>query len=265
MKATEAPKTHPARAQQAPDVLTPREPPCGDTAIVPGSGAMFDRIAGRYDVLNRLMSLGSDQRWRRRAAAALALGDAPTTVLDVATGTADLAIAIARRWPAARVIGVDPSHQMLGVGRLKIAARRIEDRVELRAGDALALAFPDASVDAATMAFGLRNLPDRERGLRELARVVRPGGRVCVLELAEPRGPLGLVARLHVHAIAPWLGALVAGRSEYRYLSRSIAAFPPTEEVAAMFERAGLAMLEVQPLMLGACMRYVAARPEGGR
>ena len=228
--------------------------------IVPGSGAMFDRIAGRYDALNRMMSLGSDQRWRRKTAAALALPIGPTTVVDVATGTGDLAIAIARRWPEAHVIGIDPSLQMLGVGRLKIAARHLEDRIELRPGDALALALPDASVDAATIAFGLRNLPDRERGLAELARVVRPGGRVCVLELAEPRGPMGLFARFHVHAIAPLLGAIIAGGAEYRYLSRSIAAFPPADEVAAWLERAGLAMVQVARLTFGACTLYIAER-----
>jgi demethylmenaquinone methyltransferase/2-methoxy-6-polyprenyl-1,4-benzoquinol methylase len=230
------------------------------TDIVPGSGAMFDRIAGRYDLLNRLLSFGSDGRWRRRTAAALALPDAPATVLDLATGTADLAIDIARRWPKADVIGIDPSLQMLGIGRLKVAARGLDRRIELRAGDALGLALDDASVDGVTVAFGLRNFPDRPRGLREMARVVKPGGRVCVLELAEPRGVLGPLARLHVHRIAPRLGALLSGAREYRYLARSIAAFPPPDEVAAMMADAGLDAVEIKPLMFGACTLFVAER-----
>lgn len=228
--------------------------------IAPGSGAMFDRIAGRYDLLNRLLSFGSDRSWRRKTAAALALPDAPTTVVDLATGTADLAIEIARQWPRARIVGIDPSLQMLGVGRLKVAARHLEDRIELRAGDAMALALDDASVDAVTIGFGLRNFPDRPRGLREMARVVRPGGRVCILELAEPRGVLGPLARLHVHRIAPRLGAMLSGAREYRYLSRSIAAFPPADEVAVMLREAGLEPVAVRRLMFGACTLFVAER-----
>jgi demethylmenaquinone methyltransferase/2-methoxy-6-polyprenyl-1,4-benzoquinol methylase len=244
-------------AAETPRAMTP----AGETTdIVPGSGAMFDRIAGRYDLLNRVLSFGSDGRWRRRTAAALALGDSPSRVLDVATGTADLAIEIAKRWPAARVIGVDPSNQMLGIGRLKVAARKLDDRIELRAGDGMGLAIPDGSVDGATVAFGLRNFPDRMRGMRELARVVRPGGRVAILELAEPRGILGPLARLHVHRIAPRLGALLSGAREYRYLSRSIAAFPPADEVAQMMRDAGLEPIEITPLTFGACTLFVGAR-----
>jgi demethylmenaquinone methyltransferase/2-methoxy-6-polyprenyl-1,4-benzoquinol methylase len=235
-------------------------PPAEAMEIVPGSGAMFDRIAGRYDLLNRILSFGSDRSWRRKTAAALALPPGPARVVDVATGTADLAIEIARRWPEARVIGVDPSLQMLGIGRLKVAARGLDGRIELRAGDALGLALDDASCDGAAIAFGLRNLSDRPRGLRELARVVRPGGRVCVLELAEPRGVLGPLARLHVHRIAPRLGAWMSGAKEYRYLARSIAAFPPRDVVVGMMEEAGLEVVEARPLTFGVCTLFVGAK-----
>ena len=235
----------------------PAEP---GTEIVPGSGAMFDRIAGRYDLLNRILSFGSDRSWRRKTAAALALAPGPARVLDVATGTADLAIEIARRWPDAQVIGIDPSLQMLGIGRLKVAARRLDGRVELRAGDALGLAIEDASCDGAAIAFGLRNLPDRRRGLAELARVVRPGGRVCVLELAEPRGVLGPLARLHVHRIAPRLGAWMSGAKEYRYLARSIAAFPPALIVKGMMADVGLRVVEARPLTFGVCTLFVGEK-----
>lgn len=247
-------------APEAPGAATAASSASATSAIVPGSGAMFDRIAARYDVMNRVLSFGRDRAWRRATAAALALGDGPARVLDLASGTADLAIAIARRWPAADVIGIDPSHQMLGIGRLKVAARKLDRRIELVAGDALAIALPDASVDGVTIGFGLRNLPDRALGLREMARVVRPGGRVCVLELAEPSGPLAPVARLHVHHVAPWLGALVAGAREYRYLARSIAAFPPAAEVAAMMDDAGLDVAEIRRLTFGVCSLFVGVR-----
>lgn len=240
--------------------VTPAPSGADGAAIVPGSGAMFDRIAARYDTMNRVLSFGRDRAWRRATASALALGDGPARVADLASGTGDLAIAIAKRWPAAEVIGIDPSHQMLGIGRLKVAARKLDRRIELTAGDALAIALPDASVDGVTIGFGLRNLPDRALGLREMARITRPGGRVCILELAEPSGPLAPFARIHVHHVAPWLGALVAGRREYRYLARSIAAFPPPAEVAAMMDDAGLDVVEIRRLTFGVCTLFVGVR-----
>jgi ubiquinone/menaquinone biosynthesis methyltransferase len=145
--------------------------------VRPGSGQMFDRIARRYDLLNRLMSFGVDKRWRKRTVAALQLPvDGPSRVLDLATGTGDLAIDIARRHRGAHVIGSDPSVGMLDVGRHKIIDRRLEGRVELEVGDAQQLRFEDDSFDGCTIAFGIRNVPDRAAALREMARVVRPGG-----------------------------------------------------------------------------------------
>ena len=228
-------------------------------AARPGSGQMFDRIARRYDLLNRLMSFGVDRRWRKRTVAALAL-TGPARVLDVATGTGDLAIDIARRHRDATVVGVDPSVGMLEVGRRKIAARGLADRIELVEGDAQALAFPDDHFAGATIAFGIRNVPDRAAGLREMARVVRPGGRVCVLELGEPRGGvMAPLARFHVHVVVPRLGALLSGAREYRYLQSSIAAFPPAEEFAALMASCGLDIVEVRPLTFGVCHLYVGA------
>jgi demethylmenaquinone methyltransferase/2-methoxy-6-polyprenyl-1,4-benzoquinol methylase len=227
--------------------------------VAPGSGAMFDAIAPRYDLLNRLMSFGVDRRWRTRTVKALALG-AGARVLDVATGTGDLAIAIARRHTDAYVIGVDPSPGMLAIGRTKAA--RFGERVEMIEGDAQALALPDASFDGACIAFGIRNVPDRACGLAEMRRVVRPGGRVCVLELGEPRGGvLGPLARFHVHHVVPRMGALISGKREYRYLQRSIAAFPPPEQFGEMMTAAGLDLVEIVPLTFGVCHLYVAEVP----
>ncbi|MGE3633862.1 MAG: bifunctional demethylmenaquinone methyltransferase/2-methoxy-6-polyprenyl-1,4-benzoquinol methylase UbiE [Sandaracinaceae bacterium] len=228
-----------------------------------GSGAMFDAIGDRYDAMNRLISLGIDQRWRRRAVESLALASArEATVLDLATGTGDLAIAIADRYPSAKVIGTDPSGGMLDVGRTKIAS--YDGRVELREGDAMAIELEDASVDGVTIAFGIRNVPDRAKALREMARVTKPEGRVVILELGEPRsGPLAALARIHVHHVVPTLGAWFSGKREYRYLARSIAAFPPADEFCRMMEDAGLTMIACEPMTFGACVLYVA-RPTDG-
>jgi demethylmenaquinone methyltransferase/2-methoxy-6-polyprenyl-1,4-benzoquinol methylase len=227
-----------------------------------GSGAMFDRIAKRYDFVNRVLSLGMDKGWRRRTVRALELGDTPR-VLDVATGTGDLAIDIARARPGATVIGLDPSQQMLAIAGEKLAKKQLTDRVSLVVGDAQALPFKDHELDAATIAFGIRNVPDRAAGLRELARVVRPGGRIAVLELGEPKGGImSRAARFHTRHVVPKLGALLSGAREYKYLQRSIAAFPPAAEFAALMGTCGLNVLEVVPLTFGACTLYVATPSE---
>lgn len=230
-----------------------------------GSGEMFDRIAERYDLLNRVLSLGIDHGWRRRTARSLGVESRERPeILDLATGTADLAIAIARTYPSARVQGTDPSRNMLAIGRAKVVARGLADRVSLAPGDAQAIELADASVDAVSIAFGIRNVPDRRRALAEMARVTRPGGRVVVLELGEPRGGiLGPLARFHIRQVVPRLGALLSGASEYRYLQRSIAAFPDPADFAAMMGEAGLATTIV-PLTFGVCNLYVGVKGARG-
>ncbi|MCX5743738.1 MAG: bifunctional demethylmenaquinone methyltransferase/2-methoxy-6-polyprenyl-1,4-benzoquinol methylase UbiE [Proteobacteria bacterium] len=227
-----------------------------------GSGQMFDRIAARYDAMNRVLSFGLDRGWRKKTVAALQLGE-HARVLDVATGTGDLAIEIAKRHPGTTVVGLDPSEGMIAVGRVKVARRAMTDRVSFVVGDAQQLPHANCEFDAATIAFGIRNVPDRGAGLRELARVVRPGGRVAVLELGEPRrGFFAGAARFHTHVVVPRLGALLSGAKEYRYLQRSIAAFPPAEEFAALMRASGLQVLDVVPLTFGACTLYVATPAE---
>lgn len=223
-----------------------------------GSGQMFDAIAPRYDLLNRLLSLGIDQRWRRLLVRRLELTPG-ARVLDHATGTADLALLIARSHPTVRVLGLDPSMEMLRIGREKVTTAGLGERVELRQGDAEQLEGVDSqSIDAVSIAFGIRNVPDRGRALREFARVTRPGGRIAILELSEPRGGLlGPLARWHVHSVVPWVGALLSGAREYRYLQRSIAAFPPPEEFARLMEQSGLRVLSIQSLTFGVCHLYV--------
>jgi demethylmenaquinone methyltransferase/2-methoxy-6-polyprenyl-1,4-benzoquinol methylase len=222
---------------------------------------MFDTIARRYDLLNRVISLGLDRRWRRRAVAALALGPGKTA-LDLATGTGDVALMIARAHPEAEVIATDPSRGMLDVAVEK--AGPFGGRVRFTVGDAQAIDLPDASVDGVSMAFGIRNVEDRPRALREMARVTRPGGRIAILELSDPRrGPLAALARFHIHEVVPRIGGALASPSVYAYLERSIASFPQPEAFAATMEEAGLRVLEVTPLSLGVVCLFVATPRRG--
>jgi demethylmenaquinone methyltransferase/2-methoxy-6-polyprenyl-1,4-benzoquinol methylase len=231
-------------------------------AVRPGSGEMFDRIARRYDLVNRVVSFGIDRRWRRAAARACG---AAAHVLDLATGTGDLAIAIARALPEATVVGTDPSGEMRRIGEVKIAASGLAARVSLEAGDAERIAAADHSFDAVTIAFGIRNVPDRSHALSEMARVTRDGGRIVVLELTEPRGGLmAPLSRFHVHTLVPFLGALFSGAPEYRYLERSIARFPSADEFSAQMNASGLRVLEARPLTFGVAHLFVATPARGG-
>ncbi len=223
-----------------------------------GSGAMFDSIADRYDLLNRIISLGIDQGWRRKTVRALQLSPG-ARVLDIATGTGDLALMIARSVADTRVTGLDPSEGMLEVGQRKVQEAGLAERVDLVAGDAQALPFEANSFDGTCIAFGIRNVPDRMQGLREMARVTKPGGRIAILELSEPRkGIMGPLARFHVHTVVPWVGSLLSGSKEYRYLQQSIAAFPPAEEFRNTIEQCDLSIVDVEPLTFGVAHLYVA-------
>ena len=231
-----------------------------------GSGEMFDAIAERYDLLNRVLSLGLDGGWRRQAVEALQL-PTPADALDLATGTADLALEMARQAPQARVVGVDPSAGMLRRGRRKVDDAQSGNSIRLEQGSAESLPFDEDSFDGVGMAFGIRNVPDRPAALREMARVCRPAGRVAILELSEPRGLIGLGAKFYLRSVVPWVGGLLAGTREYRYLQRSIAAFPPPERFADLMRDSGLEVLELRSLLFGVCHLYIArpASPEPQR
>lgn len=202
---------------------------------------LFTRIAGRYDALNRVLTFGIDVRWRVRALRLLAAATArPAAVLDLATGTADLALGLARRFPAARVTGVDLTPAMLVLGREKVAKAGLSNRVELREGNALALDLPDCSFDAAACAFGFRNFPDADRALREVARVLKPGGSLLVLEFFR------LQSRFLAHLTSAWLrcvAPVVAGRAQadYAYLRTSIERTLSAAEFLEKARRAGFA------------------------
>jgi demethylmenaquinone methyltransferase/2-methoxy-6-polyprenyl-1,4-benzoquinol methylase len=205
--------------------------------------AMFDRIAGLYDRMNTVMTAGLHHQWRRRATELAELGPGGRA-LDVATGTGDLAFELATRVaPGGEVIGVDFSERMLELARAKANVRAAGlggVRVRFETGNALALAFGDGEFDAATVAFGARNFSDLDRGLAEMARVVRPGGRVVILEITTPRRPpLSTFFQLWFDRAVPAVGRLVDSQA-YSYLPTSVKRFPGPEELAAGMWRAGL-------------------------
>jgi len=202
--------------------------------------AMFDRIAGPYDVMNSVMTAGLHHRWRARAADLAAVGPGDRA-LDVATGTGDLALELARRvGPGGEVVGSDFSEGMLERARTKATDA---PAVRFEWGDAQALPYEDASFAAATVGFGARNFADLEAGLGEMARVVRPGGRVVVLEMTQPqRPPLSTFFALWFDRVIPLLGA-VTDEQAYSYLPSSVKRFPEPRVLAATMERAGLEQL----------------------
>lgn len=201
---------------------------------------MFSAIAPRYDFLNRLLSAGRDRAWRRTAVAATALPQGGR-LLDICTGTADMALEAARQFPTARIVGVDFSRPMITLGTTKVERARLADRIQLQVAPAEALPFPDASFDAVTVAFGLRNVPDRQRGLREICRVVRAGGRAVVLEFTTPPGRLFRGVYLwYFHRVLPCIGRLLSKHpSAYSYLPASVADFPSPEGLLVWMRDAG--------------------------
>ncbi|MFC4639910.1 bifunctional demethylmenaquinone methyltransferase/2-methoxy-6-polyprenyl-1,4-benzoquinol methylase UbiE [Deinococcus hohokamensis] len=200
--------------------------------------AMFASIAPRYDLLNRVLSLGVDRSWRREAAQeALALG--PVRILDVATGTGDFALELKARAPQAEVVGSDFVPEMLQLARQKARARQLD--LTLEEGDALNLPYPDASFDTVTCSFGFRNFADYGRGLAEFWRVLRPGGRLVILEFPPPAGGLfGHLFRFYFRQVLPRIGALVSGNGgAYTYLPESVLAFPDPERLAGLMRATG--------------------------
>ena len=213
-----------------------------------GVRAMFDRIAPVYDAMNRVMTAGLDGRWRAETAAAVV--EPGDRVLDSCCGTGDLALASARI--GGRVTGVDFSERMLE------RARQKSSDVMWLQGDALALPFEDASFDAATVGFGVRNLSDLEAGLRELRRVLQPGGRVGILEITRPRGVLAPFYRLWFNGIVPLLGRVLPGGSAYTYLPASVRRFPDPDALAQLLEGHGFGDVRYRTFAGGIVALHVA-------
>lgn len=215
---------------------------------------MFDAIAPRYDVLNRVLSARVDVAWRRKAVRALQV-KAGDRVLDLATGTGDLLLEELRAG-AVHSVGVDLSFGMLRLVLPKLSSAGYQD-ARVCQGDAERLPFRDKHFDAASIAFGIRNVLDRAQGVREMRRVVKPGGRVVVLEFHETTGLIGALFRLYFNHVLPRIGALVSSREAYSYLPKSVANFETPAGFAALMRNAGLKDVESQPLTFGIAWLHV--------
>jgi demethylmenaquinone methyltransferase/2-methoxy-6-polyprenyl-1,4-benzoquinol methylase len=224
--------------------------------------SMFDAIAPRYDLLNHVLSAGIDKRWRARAIESLRLTDRDT-LLDVCTGTADVALEARRRANVARVVGVDFAGAMLALGARKVRAAAEASRIVLVRGDAMCLPVPDRNVDAITVAFGIRNVQRPEIACAEMARTLRSGGRLAILEFGVPRIPgISALYSWYFTRVLPLIGRAVSGHNAaYSYLPASVGTFPPPPAFMAMLEAAGFANVRADPLTLGIVYLYTASKP----
>lgn len=223
---------------------------------------MFDRIAPAYDFMNHAMTMGIDRWWRCAAVKALAAAR-PGDILDVATGTGDFAVTLYQKLHPRHIEGIDLSANMLAVARDKVARKGLAEYFTFTQGDCLELPQDDASVDAVTVAFGVRNFEDLAKGYRQMWRVLRPGGKLVVLELSTPRNR---VTRwfydLYTLHLIPWLGGLKShDRDAYRYLPRSIAAVPQGDDMLSLMTRAGFTGGRCRRMTLGTCSLYTAIKP----
>lgn len=237
--------------------------PYGDqvTAKTEQVRQMFDAIAPAYDFMNRAMTMGIDIWWRKLAVKRLKRLK-PSTILDVATGTGDFAIQLNESLHPQHITGIDLSQGMLDEARRKVKERGLEEVITFRQDDCMVLHMEDASVDAVTVAFGVRNFEHLQQGYQEMARVLKPGGILCVLELSTPTNPvIRWFYDLYTLHIIPWLGSLKSGeKSAYRYLPQSIAAVPQGDDMLQLMRNAGLKYATFKRLTLGVCTIYTAVK-----
>ena len=222
---------------------------------------MFDKIAPRYDLLNRVLSLGIDVWWRRRALRYLRDRQL-TDLLDVATGTADVAIMAAKMLKPEHVVGIDIANQMLEIGRTKIKRENLEAVISLETGDSENLRFADASFDAVTVAFGVRNFENLEKGLAEMLRILRPGGRAVILEFSRPHiFPFKQLYNAYFKYVLPLIGRLTSRDTRaYSYLFESVQAFPEDKEFISILSKTGYINPQCERLTLGICSIYTAEK-----
>ncbi len=225
-------------------------------------GKMFDNIAPYYDFLNRFLSLGIDTIWRKKAIDQLATLQ-PRTVLDVATGTADVAIEISKRLKSVeKIVGFDLSHEMLEIGKTKVKDRNLGALIELKQGDSENLPFADASFDAVTVSFGVRNFENLEKGISEMQRVLKPGGKLVVLEFSRPTiFPFKQLFNTYFKYVLPQIGRLTSKDPRaYSYLYESVQAFPDGENFLSILSKNGFKSNEWKPLTLGICSIYCGTK-----
>lgn len=222
---------------------------------------MFNAIARRYDFLNRFLSAGIDKGWRRKAIKELK-NIQPKTILDVATGTADVAIIAYKILKPDKITGIDISEGMLNLGRKKIEKLKLEDKIELVQGDSETINFNSASFDAITVAFGVRNFEHLEKGLTEMLRVLKPGGKISILECTIPRNfLLKHFMMFYMRTITPGFGKLFANNKQaYKYLNNSVQAFPNREDFISIMQKAGFQKTYYKQLSLGICCIYCGSK-----
>lgn len=222
---------------------------------------MFDEIAGKYDFLNRFLSAGIDVTWRKKMLKTLKPLQ-PKIMLDVATGTGDVAIMAEALLKPEKIIGIDISDGMLELGRDKLKTRQLTDVITLQNGDSEAINFPDNSFDAVTVAFGVRNFENLEKGLQEIFRVLRPGGMLCVLEFSKPTLPgIEQLYNLYLGIVAPEIAKIVSkNKDAYKYLNNSVRAFPEGKAFTAIMNSTGYKETTCRKLSLGICSLYTGRK-----
>lgn len=223
--------------------------------------SMFDSIAPSYDKLNHILSLNIDKLWRIDAINRLAKTH-PKVVLDEACGTGDFSILIAKKCLDAKVIGIDISEGMMEIGRQKVSAESLADRIEMHVDDATQLQMEDNCLDAITVAFGVRNYEHLQKGLEEMCRVIRPGGHTFILELSVPKNPILLWGyKLYFLHILPWIGGMVSGNKEaYKYLPASVLNFPKPDAFLKMMQDAGFSETKEIAYTFGLCRLFIGKK-----
>lgn len=222
---------------------------------------MFDQIAHSYDTLNHRLSWDIDKRWRREAIKKL-LPYKPDKILDVATGTGDFAILSAKMLRPSKLIGIDLSEGMMDIGKKKVAAEKLGNTISFVKGDCLALPFADESFDAVTSAFGIRNFENLDKGLKEMYRVLKKGGALCIIELTTPVCFLmKQLFKIYSHTILPMYGRIISkDKDAYRYLTASIEAFPQGETMVGIIKSAGFNAASFKRMTFGICTIYIATK-----
>lgn len=222
---------------------------------------MFDSIAPTYDLLNHRLSWNIDKGWRNTAIEALGQYK-PKTILDVATGTGDFAILAAKKLQPQKLVGADISEGMMNIGRQKVEKENLQHVISFKKEDCMNLTFQDNTFDACTAAFGIRNFPNLDKGLKEMCRVIKPGGHLCVIELTQPaRNPMKTLFNIYSHTVLPAWGRMISKDNKaYSYLTATIEAFPQGETMMDILQRAGFRETKFRRLTFGICTIYMATK-----